>query len=168
MWARFLYHHIIGPYLLPSNLTGDAYFIFHEYTMHGLLEDVHQNMWFQHDHTALHFTRSPRSFGSTFWTKVDSSWWLIVHHSLFSIWKDFKRSEKIPGAPTWRWGEWIWLFFLRRIAFFLLYIFVLPLHYVKHIFLEELGFYFTVHFLCHLFSMCTIYILKYSYIDIKK
>ena len=20
-----------------------------------------------------------------------------------------ERSEKIPGAPTWRWGEWIWL-----------------------------------------------------------
>ena len=30
-------------------------------------------------------------------------------HSLFSIRTDLKRSEKIPGAPTWRWGEWIWL-----------------------------------------------------------
>ena len=30
-------------------------------------------------------------------------------HSLFNIWTDLKRSEKIPGAPTWRWGEWIWL-----------------------------------------------------------
>ena len=29
--------------------------------------------------------------------------------SLFSIWTDLKRSEKIPEAPTWRWGEWIWL-----------------------------------------------------------
>ena len=29
--------------------------------------------------------------------------------SLSSIWIDHKRSEKIPGAPTWRWGEWIWL-----------------------------------------------------------
>ena len=28
---------------------------------------------------------------------------------LFSIWTDLKRSEKIPGAPTWRWREWIWL-----------------------------------------------------------
>ena len=34
---------------------------------------------------------------------------LIVPHSLFSIWTDLKRSEKLPGAPTWRWGEWIWL-----------------------------------------------------------
>ena len=29
--------------------------------------------------------------------------------SLFNIWTNLKRSEKIPGAPTWRWGEWIWL-----------------------------------------------------------
>ena len=29
--------------------------------------------------------------------------------SLFSMWTDLKRSEKIPGAPMWRWGEWIWL-----------------------------------------------------------
>ena len=30
-------------------------------------------------------------------------------HSLFSIWTDLKRCENIPGAPAWRWGEWIWL-----------------------------------------------------------
>ena len=30
-------------------------------------------------------------------------------HSLFNIWTDLKRSEKIPGAPACRWGEWIWL-----------------------------------------------------------
>ena len=36
---------------------------------------------------------------------------LSAAHSLFSIWTDFKRSVKIPGAPTWRWGERIWLFF---------------------------------------------------------
>ena len=34
---------------------------------------------------------------------------LSAPHSLFSIWTDLKRSEKIPGAPTWRWGERIWL-----------------------------------------------------------
>ena len=34
---------------------------------------------------------------------------LSALHSLFSIWPDLKRSEKIPGAPTWRWGEWICL-----------------------------------------------------------
>ena len=32
-----------------------------------------------------------------------------ARHSLFIIWTDVKRSEKIPGAPTWRWGERIWL-----------------------------------------------------------
>ena len=38
-------------------------------------------------------------------------------HSLFSILIDLKRSEKIPGAPTCRSGEWIWLtrpFWLHR------------------------------------------------------
>ena len=34
---------------------------------------------------------------------------LSAPHSLFSIWTDLKRSEKIPGAPARRWGEWIWL-----------------------------------------------------------
>ena len=34
---------------------------------------------------------------------------LSAPHSLFSIWTDLKRSEKIPGAPKWIWGEWIWL-----------------------------------------------------------
>ena len=34
---------------------------------------------------------------------------LSAPHSLFSIWTDFKRSEKIPGALTWKWWEWIWL-----------------------------------------------------------
>ena len=31
------------------------------------------------------------------------------HPTLSSIWTDFKIPEKIPGAPTRRWGEWIWL-----------------------------------------------------------
>ena len=34
---------------------------------------------------------------------------LFTPHSLFSIWTDLERSEKIPKAPKWRWGEWIWL-----------------------------------------------------------
>ena len=34
---------------------------------------------------------------------------LSAPHSLFSICTDIKTSEKIPGAPTWRWREWIWL-----------------------------------------------------------
>ena len=34
---------------------------------------------------------------------------LSAPHSLCSIWTNLKRSEKIPGAPTRRWGERIWL-----------------------------------------------------------
>ena len=34
---------------------------------------------------------------------------LSAPHSLFSIWTELKISKKIPGAPTWGWGEWIWL-----------------------------------------------------------
>ena len=34
---------------------------------------------------------------------------LSASHSLFSIWTDLKRSEKIPGTPSWMWGEWIWI-----------------------------------------------------------
>ena len=30
---------------------------------------------------------------------------LSAPHSLFSIWRNLKRSEKIPGAPTRRWGD---------------------------------------------------------------
>ena len=61
-WAGFLDGCVIGPYLLPSNLTGDAYLNFLEHILHGLLEDMplhgHQNMWFQHDGTPPHFTRA--------------------------------------------------------------------------------------------------------------
>ena len=34
---------------------------------------------------------------------------LSAPHSLFSIWTNLKRSEKIPGALAWKWEEWIWL-----------------------------------------------------------
>ena len=34
---------------------------------------------------------------------------LSAPHSLFSIWTDIKTPEKIPGAPVWKWGEWLWL-----------------------------------------------------------
>ena len=34
---------------------------------------------------------------------------LFSAQSLFSIWTNLERSGKIPGAPTRRWGEWIWL-----------------------------------------------------------
>ena len=34
---------------------------------------------------------------------------LSAPHSLFSIWTNLNRSEKIPGTQTLRWREWIWL-----------------------------------------------------------
>ena len=34
---------------------------------------------------------------------------LSAPHSLFGIWLDLKRSEKILGALAWKWGAWIWL-----------------------------------------------------------
>ena len=34
---------------------------------------------------------------------------LSAPHSLLSIWTNLKRSEKIPGASTRRWGVWIWV-----------------------------------------------------------
>ena len=34
---------------------------------------------------------------------------LSAPHFLISIWTDLKWSEKIPGVPTWRRGEWIWI-----------------------------------------------------------
>ena len=34
---------------------------------------------------------------------------LSAPRSLFSIWTDLKRYKKIPGEPSRRWGQWIWL-----------------------------------------------------------
>ena len=41
--------------------------------------------------------------------RCDSFPLLSAPHSLFAIRKHIKRSEKIPGAPTWKWRKWIWL-----------------------------------------------------------
>ena len=41
--------------------------------------------------------------------RCDSFPLLSAPHSLFSIWTNLRRSEKIPGAPTRRRGVWIWL-----------------------------------------------------------
>ena len=59
-----------------------------------------------------------RYYTTNSWTKVavllgmnrcGSFSLLSAPHSLFSIWTDLKRSGKNPGAPTSRWGKWIWL-----------------------------------------------------------
>ena len=62
MCAGLLDGCVIGPYLLPPNLTGDSYLNFSEHVLHGILEDVplhvYQNMWFQYNVTPLHFTHA--------------------------------------------------------------------------------------------------------------
>ena len=64
VWAEFLDGRVIGPYLLPLTLMGDAYLIFLEYVLHGLLKDlplhVPQNMWFQHYCSTPHFSLAVR------------------------------------------------------------------------------------------------------------
>ena len=40
---------------------------------------------------------------------LSAFFFLSLSLSPFNIWRNLKRSEKIPGAPTRRWGEWIWL-----------------------------------------------------------
>ena len=72
---------VIGPDLLPPNLTGDAYLKFLKHILHWLLEDVPlhvcQNMWFQHDGAPPHYTaavtgRLDQRFGQT-WIDCDGS-----------------------------------------------------------------------------------------------
>ena len=40
IWAGFLDGRLIGPYILPQNLTGDVYLRFLESVLHRFLEDV--------------------------------------------------------------------------------------------------------------------------------
>ena len=62
----------------------------------------------------LHKGRSSNANSGT-WLQFYKGWIGAVasscfpHPTAFSIWTDLKRSEKISGAPTWRWVEWIWL-----------------------------------------------------------
>ena len=42
------------------------------------------------------------------WISVVASHCLLLP-TLSSMWTDLERSEKITEAPTWSWGEWIWL-----------------------------------------------------------
>ena len=83
-----MYGCVIGLYLLPPNLTGDAYLIFLEHVLHGLLEDVplhvRQNMWFQQDGALSNFTRAVRNnldqrFGQTWKVVVSRLLDLHVH-----------------------------------------------------------------------------------------
>ena len=54
-------------------------------------------------------TQEPRLQFNQWLNRCGSFPLLSAPHTLFSMWTDLKRSEKIPRAPTWRWEEWIWL-----------------------------------------------------------
>ena len=54
-------------------------------------------------------TQEPRLYVLLGMNRCGSFPLLSAPHFLFCIWTNLKRSEKIPGSPTRRWGEWIWL-----------------------------------------------------------
>ena len=60
VWAGILDGHVIGPYQLPSRLTGPIYLIFLQQVLGVLLDavplNVRQDMWFQHDGAPPHFS----------------------------------------------------------------------------------------------------------------
>jgi hypothetical protein len=57
---------LIGPYLLPLQLTGDIYLTFIQDILSELLEvvplKVHREMWFQHSGAPTHFTNVVREY----------------------------------------------------------------------------------------------------------
>jgi hypothetical protein len=66
VWAGIVHNQIIGPYILPSRLTGNVYRIFLEEVLPGLLEnvplDIRRRMWFQHDGAPAHFHIGVRDY----------------------------------------------------------------------------------------------------------
>lgn len=66
VWAGLVSNYVIGPYLLPARLTGEAYATFIEDVLPELLEDVpydiRQNMLFMHDGAPPHFSRVAREY----------------------------------------------------------------------------------------------------------
>jgi hypothetical protein len=64
VWAGIVSNNLIGPYLMPSPLTGPVYRTFLEDVLPGLLEDVpldiRRIMWYQHDGAPAHFHANTR------------------------------------------------------------------------------------------------------------
>lgn len=60
VWAGMIGDCLIGPFVLPSRLTGQAYLSFLQEDFPGLMEDVdlqtRSRMWFQHDGAPAHFS----------------------------------------------------------------------------------------------------------------
>ena len=94
------------------------YYILLYYMLHYIILYHHQRSFTANSGTKAAVPPKVRSSTANSATKVAvvlgmnrcSNFLLLsAPHSLFSIWTDLKRSEKIPGTPAWSWGEWIWL-----------------------------------------------------------
>lgn len=66
VWAGMIGDHLIGPFVLPSRLSGPAYLTFLQEDFPGLMEDVdlatRRWMWFQHDGAPAHFSTIVRDY----------------------------------------------------------------------------------------------------------
>lgn len=66
MWAGIVNDFLIGPYLLPTRLSGGSYLIFLKEVLPQLLHDVpiaiRNRMWFQHDGAPAHFSIDVRNY----------------------------------------------------------------------------------------------------------
>lgn len=70
VWAGILGDNLLGPYILPHRLNGDAYLIFLQEVLPELLEDVaplqlNWNHWFQHDGCPAHYAAHVRAHLNT-------------------------------------------------------------------------------------------------------
>ncbi|CAK1600423.1 unnamed protein product [Parnassius mnemosyne] len=66
VWAGMISDYLIGPFILPSRLTGPAYLTFLQEELPDLMSDVDlqtkRKMWFQHDGAPAHFSTIVRDY----------------------------------------------------------------------------------------------------------
>lgn len=66
VWAGMVGNYLVGPYVLPPRLTGDAYLNFLRTDFENFLDDVplatRRNMWYLHDGAPAHHTRDVREW----------------------------------------------------------------------------------------------------------
>lgn len=66
VWAGIIENYLVGPFILPRRLDGQAYLHFLQENLPILLEDVPLNvrshLWFMHDGAPAHFSRNVRDY----------------------------------------------------------------------------------------------------------
>lgn len=66
VWAGVVDNFLLGPVILPGNLTGHSFLLFLQNTLPDLLDDlplqVTHNIWFQLDGAPPHFARNVRNY----------------------------------------------------------------------------------------------------------